>query len=85
VVRSVTHVEAEWDEKERAWALALLDVEADVCPGCGHPLSETTDPDAEGGYEVEEPTRCHACTPLGKAHEVYKDHPPGLHFVVKRR
>ena len=31
-----------WLEDDRAWAIALLQVEAETCRGCGHPLSETT-------------------------------------------
>lgn len=66
--------------------MALLQLEADTCRGCELPLSETTQPEAEGGYEVDAPTRCHACTPLAKARETYKEHPAGLMFrVIKRR
>lgn len=36
-----THVESEWDAEDRAIVLALLDYEADLCGGCGQPLSES--------------------------------------------
>jgi hypothetical protein len=62
-------------------------VEADTCPGCGQPLSESTDPDREGGYEVPLPTRCHACTALHTHQDKYAESKPGLMFEVhpKRR
>jgi hypothetical protein len=57
-------VEPEWDEHEQAWALALVEDEADTCRGCGQPVSETTHPDAAGGYEVPLPVVCHGCRAL---------------------
>lgn len=62
-------------------------MEADTCPGCGQPLSESTDPDHEGGYEVPLPTRCHACTALHVHQDKYVESKPGLMFEVhpKRR
>lgn len=38
---------------------------------CGHPLSETTAPDAEGRYKVGPPYRCHACTALELAQKAH--------------
>lgn len=49
-----------WLDEDRAWALALAEVEADQCPDCGHPWSQTSSPDAEGTYEAQV-LRCHAC------------------------
>ena len=40
--RVVGEGEPLWLEDDRAWAMALLEVEADTCSGCGNPLSETT-------------------------------------------
>lgn len=79
----MTEVEAEWDDENRAWAIALLQVEADTCRGCGEPLSESTHPDAEDGYAVDLPTRCHACTALDQARAPYQDG-RALYFEVQR-
>lgn len=49
-----------WLEEDRAWALALAQVEADQCPDCHQPWSESSSPAAEGTYETEV-LRCHAC------------------------
>lgn len=49
-----------WLDEDRAWALALADVEADQCPDCGQPWHETSLPESEGGYRAEL-LRCHAC------------------------
>ena len=84
MVESITEVEPEWTDAERSWAIALMQVEADSCPGCGEPLSETTQPDAEDGYTVDAPTRCHACTELERARAVDRQHPSALFFEVKR-
>ena len=81
----VTETDPEWTEEDRAWAIALLEVEADTCSGCGQPLSETTRAEAEGGYEVPPPTRCHACTALHTHQERYADAKPGLMFELERR
>lgn len=37
----MTEAESPWDDESRNWALALDDLEADQCPGCGSQLSET--------------------------------------------
>ncbi|MFJ2863678.1 hypothetical protein [Kitasatospora sp. NPDC087314] len=50
-----------WTDSDRAWALALLTVEEDTCRGCGQPLTESTDADAENAWTAEV-IRCHACT-----------------------
>lgn len=84
LVRSVTEVEPEWTDKERAWAFALIEEEADTCSGCGQLLSETTRPEAEGGYDAGA-VRCHACTQVHKAQAPYVEHDPmSLRFTVKR-
>lgn len=78
VTHAVTVAEAEWDDIGRDEALALLEAEADTCPGCGLPLSETTDSDAEFGYWAPPPLRCHACTPVEHRRKEYADSPaPG--------
>lgn len=84
LVRSTTTWEPLWTEDDLAWALAEAAEAADRCQ-CGHPLSETTDPDAEGEYEAPLPTRCYACTELEKRREEYRNSPPGLLFSVYRK
>ncbi|MFE6866007.1 hypothetical protein ACFVFS_05585 [Kitasatospora sp. NPDC057692] len=49
-----------WTDEDRAWALALLAVEAETCSGCGHPLADTLDVDLEDHWRAEV-LRCHAC------------------------
>ena len=83
----MTRRETEWDEDERLWALALLDYDADACPGCGGQMTETTSPDAEYGYRVPPPTRCHRCTALAIAHDRHRDaaHPQALLWIAERQ
>jgi hypothetical protein len=64
VIRAVTVTEPEWDDAERAWATALLEVEADTCDGCGQPLSETLSLEAYQGYDVPPPAVCQGCKAL---------------------
>jgi hypothetical protein len=73
VVRAVTEVEAEWDDTERAWATALLDVEADTCGGCGQPLSETLRPEAYQGYRADPPAVCQGCKALHARQREYAE------------
>jgi hypothetical protein len=61
-VSSVTEVEPEFDDDDRAWVYALTDVEAEMCPGgCGQPLAESTAVGADDDYDVQI-LACHACT-----------------------
>jgi YD repeat-containing protein len=82
LIRSVTTHDPEWSEEDLGFAKAHRRREAERCPGCGLPLSETTDPDREGEYEAPPPTRCHACTPLEHRKSEYRESPPGLLFNV---
>lgn len=52
-----------WLDEDRDWALALLEVEADTCPGCGQPLSESTHSDNEFAYTASA-SRCHSCAAM---------------------
>jgi putative lipase involved disintegration of autophagic bodies len=61
-----------WLPEDRAWALALLEVEADACPECRQPWHEATDPKNEFGYSAEV-IRCHACTTSSKAVKAKQD------------
>ena len=49
-----------WTQDDADLAIALLEVEADECPGCGVPRAESMAPESEFRYTVE-PVRCHAC------------------------
>jgi hypothetical protein len=80
----VTETETEWDDAERAWAIALLEVDADTCPDCGQPRSESTHPDAEGAYDAEL-VRCHGCTAKYQKSESASNNPPGYGFEVRAR
>lgn len=42
--------------------------EADLCPGCGHPMSES----ALHVYDVPSPSRCGACDAIQIASEKYE-------------
>jgi len=86
-VRSVTTREPEWSDEDVAWLLALAEYRDRRCPSCGGDLEECTAPEAEGGFEVPPPMRCHAKTALEIAQAEYTDTPqPGaLLWRVKRR
>lgn len=58
---------------DRAKALAWQLEQALICPGCGHPLDETTDPEAEGAYSADK-VRCHACHAKGMRAETTGEH-----------
>jgi hypothetical protein len=49
-----------WLPEDRAWALALAEVEADTCKGCGQPLSQSMRGENEFKYRGEVLT-CHGC------------------------
>ncbi|MFP3986875.1 hypothetical protein U9R90_05110 [Streptomyces sp. E11-3] len=71
-------------EDDRAWAMALAAVEADACPDCRQPWSETTDPATEGAWRGEL-VRCHACAAAARAmtqHESNGGDTRGLHVHV---
>jgi hypothetical protein len=67
--RVVAEGEPLWLDEDRAWALALLDVEADACPECGQPWSEATDPEPSSptrrtsSNAMPAPPRPHGCAP----------------------
>ncbi|TYB69744.1 hypothetical protein FXF51_06160 [Nonomuraea sp. PA05] len=82
LARSVTTHDAEWLGEDLGYAKGQRRNDLDKCPGCGLPLSETTDPENEGRYEAPPPMRCHACTPLEHRKGEYTQSPPGLLFRV---
>jgi hypothetical protein len=85
LLQSVSVHDALWTEEDLGYAKAHRRNQLDKCPGCGLPLSETTNPDHEGMYEAPQPTRCHACTPLEHRKSEYLQSPPGLLFRVFSR
>lgn len=62
-----------WNDRDRACAIALRLYEDDLDPDCGHPRRYAWDADAAGHYKVPAPTRCHACTAIGKESAKYAD------------
>ncbi len=67
--------DAEWTDEDRDLALALADYEADLCPGCRHPLSETTKPENEDRYKAGRALLCHRCVATEIAGKRYERHP----------
>jgi hypothetical protein len=58
-----------WLDEDRAWALALTDVEGETCPGgCGQPTSESTAVGMDDAYDVKF-TQCHACGTVARRSE----------------
>jgi hypothetical protein len=66
--------------------LTLIDIEADTCSGCGHPLSETLLPEAYQGYRSDPPAVCQGCKARLNREKDYADDGdlPALRFTVKR-
>lgn len=75
-----------WTQEDRDFALALLAVEADLCPGCGHPRSQTTDPAMQDEYTADA-IRCHGCKAVAVAAEPFSkpQHAAGIYFAVRPR
>lgn len=84
--RVVREGEPLWLPDDRAWAVALLHIEADSCPECHQPWGEATDKGNEFSYRAEL-IRCHACTTSASAVRTYQDKggkPEGLHVHLER-
>lgn len=77
----------DWDDEDLALALALHELEADACPGCGGLLSVTTAPEAEARFVPGRPVRCHRCTALSQAAAIHQTeyHPHAVHYGVRDR
>lgn len=71
-----------WTHHDRVLALALAAYEADLCSGCGQPMTESMDPDNERGYVAPPPHRCHACTAVAERAEEYQQ-VPHAHQVLR--
>lgn len=85
--RVVKQREPLWLPEDRAWALALAEVEADQCPGCSRPWSEVSDPAAEDTYQAEV-MRCHACSASARHVNAYQQSggtTEGLHVNITKR
>jgi hypothetical protein len=74
----------DWTDQDTSYALALEDYEAGLCPGCNHPLAETSQPDHADAYRPEKPIRCHYCTAQALVAEVAEkdDNTAGLMFPL---
>ena len=76
-----------WLDEDRAWALALAEVERDSCPDCGQPWSEASAAESEFQYDVAL-LRCHACAAGARkahAHQEAGGDAKGLHIAITRR
>jgi hypothetical protein len=58
--RAVAAGDAQWTEEDTLLALEYTDWAAQLCPGCGHHLTQSTDPGNEGRYVTHDQV-CHAC------------------------
>lgn len=78
--------EAEWDETERAWMVALQRYRNSLCPLCGGPADECMDIENELKFRAGAPIRCHRTTQRNiKAEQFRSDktmHPEALVFPV---
>lgn len=83
LVSSTTTREPEWSDEQRDLVLAHMVLAADRCPGCGNRWSECTDPDVI--WEVEDLTRCHACTEIIKRREASSAEQPQATYWFARK
>jgi hypothetical protein len=75
-----------WTQADTDLALALTELEADRCPGCQHPRSESMDPAHEFDW-VADPVRCHACAARDRAARVGGDgwDDAGINWTTTRK
>lgn len=75
--------ESEWDELQQGWMLALLEYQARLCLGCGHPLY--IGGNEEHDWDVQ-PFRCWACDAIAQAKaKEERLRPEALHWHTRRR
>jgi uncharacterized protein with PIN domain len=74
-------VDAEWDEQEQGWMLALHMYESTLCPHCKGSLVETTKAEHEDKYEPDLPLVCHRCVGFVRSHKRYEDQPMPQTFI----
>lgn len=86
--RAVAPGEPAWTQEDTDLAQALLEVEAETCPGCGHSRAESMDMATEFEWEAE-PVKCHACAAMDRAAANYgRDatwNAAGVRWVTRRR
>ena len=71
-----------WSQRDRAFALALTAYEADLCNGCGQPMSRTTG-EHPTDYEVHR-INCMACAELEEHRDSKREPEKGEKtYVVK--
>lgn len=58
-----------WTARDWSLAQALTQYEALLCPGCGHPMHESMNPENDGRYTVPPPSRCYACSAVERVIE----------------
>lgn len=75
--------EPQWLPDDVDLALEWQAEQALICPGCGHPLDETTAADSEDAYDVRE-IRCWGCHPVQEAAHEFEGERHGLRFVAVR-
>ncbi|MFG2400776.1 hypothetical protein [Streptomyces lydicus] len=76
-----------WTDEDRAWALALAEVERDCCPDCGQPWTEAADEKNEFAYKAEL-LRCHACATGARESHRYQragGDDRGIHVSITKR
>jgi hypothetical protein len=76
-----------WTPEDRAWALALLQVEAESCPDCGQPWAESSALENEEAYRASIHL-CHACKTGAKAvtaHQKGNGETAGAHVLISKR
>ena len=64
-----------WTHVSRTLATALTHLESLKCPR-GHYTDDTTDPSAEGWFEVDDNTICEACAALDRYQKDNENVPP---------
>lgn len=86
LVRSVTTHDALFTPEDLDYAKAKRRNDAEDCPECGLPLSETTNPENQGEYVVPDPDRCFACTEMERKKEqlVKQKYKPGGLLHIER-
>lgn len=82
--RIVREGEPQWTQDDTDMALALLELEAEKCPGCGHSKVDTFDPENEFGF-VAEAVRCHACATRDREAAKGGMDTSGLHWITRFR
>lgn len=84
--RAVRPGEPLWTQADTDLAVALLELEAGTCDGCGLPREDSMSADLEFGW-VAEPVRCHACATRDRKARSWGENADasGIRWVVKRK